>query len=223
MNINPIFPLCRMDDPMRRDERQIYEAFEASGYSGHTLYEAKPRRHAPQIDFATWFEGIAIEGISVKGGRYIIDRAEWYLLTDQGRTRKTSPVPEAWDAAMAIHDVIRERLRRKVYVVPVLALPDMERDTDIEALAIARNVHVIFGTDRFVDRLVELGKTQNILFPPTAASIAEEVEVVMPELALPAAVPAGIGAQVLIQHVEQLHLHVGPEGVQGLSDLPGTG
>ena len=43
----------------------------------------------------------------------------------------------------------------------------------------------------------------------------------MPELA--AVSPAAPGAQVIVQHVEHLHLHVGPEGVDGLQDLVSTG
>ena len=30
-------------------------------------------------------------------------------------------------------------------------------------------------------------------------------------------------AEVIVQHVEHLHLHVGPEGVDGLQDLVSTG
>ena len=49
---------------------------------------------------------------------------EWYLVTDRGRIRKESPIPGTWDAAMAIHDVVQEHLRHKIFVIPVLVLTD---------------------------------------------------------------------------------------------------
>ena len=47
----------------------------------------------------------------------------------------------------------------------------------------------------------------------------------MPEPADPSTPPppAGPGTQVVIHHVDALHLHVGPEGLQGLGSLTDTG
>ena len=219
MRIQPEFPLCRVDDPMRRAEQTIYRILEESNVPGRALYEARVLPHGRQIDFPVWVDGVARYAIEAKAGRYIIDpqTGEWYLLTDEGRYRKASPVAQAWDAAMSIPEIIKRRLHRGVYIIAVLAMPDMEPDQVIADAAAQRHVDVIFGTDRWVERLVALAGDHHIIVPPTEEQINEEVALVMPELAPPPAV--GPPAQVVIQHVNQLHLHVGPEGVQGLSGL----
>ena len=219
MQINPEFPLCRVDDPMRRAEQIIYRILEESDVPGRALYEGRILPHGRQIDFPLWIEGVARYAIEAKGGRYIIDpqTGEWYLLTDEGRYRKASPAAQAWDAAKSIPEVIKERFHRGAYIIAVLAFPNMEHDQVIVDAAARNHVDVIFGTDRWVERLVGLAGDHHIIVPPTAEQIDQEVALVMPELA-----PRGTAdpqPQVVIQHVEHLHLHVGPEGVQGLSGL----
>jgi hypothetical protein len=223
MRIQPEFPLCRVDDPMRRAEQTIYRILEESEAPGRALYEARILPHGRQIDFPVWIEGVARYAIEAKGGRYIIDpeNGEWRLLTDAGRLPQASPPAQAWDAARSIPEVIRERFHRGVYIIAVLAFPDMEPDQVIAAAAAQRHVDVIFGADRWVERLVELAGPHRIMVPPTAEQIDQEVALVMPELA-----PRGAAdprPQVVIQHVEHLHLHAGPEGVEGLSGLTGAG
>ena len=224
MKIQPEFPLCRVDDPMRRAEQTIYRILEESEAPGRALYEARILPHGRQIDFPVWIEGVARYAIEAKGGRYIIDpeNGGWRLLTDTGRYPQTSSPPaQAWDAAKSIPEVIRERFHRGVYIIAVLAFPDMEPDQVIADAAAQRHVDVIFGADRWVERLVELAGPHHIIAPPTAEQIDQEVALVMPELA-----PRGTAdprPQVVIERVEHLHLHVGPEGVQGLSGLTGAG
>ena len=223
MRIQPEFPLCRVDDPMRRAEQTIYRILEESEAPGRALYEARILPHGRQIDFPVWIEGVARYAIEAKGGRYIIDPEtdEWRLLTDAGRYPQTSPPTQAWDAARSIPEVIKERFHRGAYIIAVLAFPNMEPDQVIADAAAQRHVDVIFGADRWVERLVELAGHHRILVPPTAEQIDQEVALVMPELA--PRETADPKPQVVIQHVEHLHLHVGPEGVQGLSDLMAAG
>ena len=223
MRIQPEFPLCRVEDPMRRAEQTIYRILEESEAPGRALYEARILPHGRQIDFPVWIEGVTRYAIEAKGGRYIIDpeTGEWRLLTDAGRYHQASPPAQAWDAARSIPEVIRERFHRGAYIIAVLAFPNMEPDQVIADAAAQRHVDVIFGADRWVERLVELAGHHHIIVPPTAEQIDQEVALVMPELA-----PRGTAdpkPQVVIQHVEHLHLHVGPEGVQGLSGLTGAG
>ena len=78
---------------------------------------------APQLDFAVWLLDVGTFGIQTKGGRYIMIDGEWHLVTDRGRIRKESPIPGTWDAAMAIHDVVQEHLRHKIFVIPVWSCP----------------------------------------------------------------------------------------------------
>ena len=61
-----------------------------------------------------------------------------------------------------------------------------------------------------------MGRSQAIRHRPTEASIEAEVAAIMPELA-PAPTPTA--PQVVIQNVEHLHIHVGPEAIEGLSHL----
>ena len=223
MKVQPKFPLCYMEDSTRRAEETIYRILEESEGPGRALYEARVVPHGRQIDFAIWLEGIGRYAVEVKGGRYVIDpeTGEWYLLTDGGRYRKESPAIQAWTAAKSVPEVIKQRIGRGVYIISVLAMPDMERDEDIVTAAARHHVDVIFGTDRWVQRLVELAGPHQIVLPPTEEQIDQEVALVMPELAGPSA--PSPRPQVLIEHVDQLHLHVGPEGVQGLGGLTGTG
>ena len=221
MRIDPAFPGERVEMPTRRAEHTIYQILAHSDFPGRALYEARVLPHGRQIDFAVWLEGVGRYAIEVKGGHYLLEKGEWYLLADGGRRRKASPVSQAWDAAMSIPEVIRRRLHRGVYIVAVLALPDMEADQVIVDAAAQRHVGVIFGTDRWVERLADLAGPHGIKALPTEEEIDEEVALVMPELAAPP--PAESGAQVVIHNVEQLHLHVGPEGLQGLGSLTDTG
>ena len=222
MKIQPAFPLCYMDDPMRRAEHSIYTILGESEAPGRALYEARVLPHGRQIDFAIWLEGIGRFAVEIKGGRYVIDpeTGEWYLITGEGRFHQDSPAAQAWSAAKSVPEVIKERIGRGVYIVSVLAMPNMVPDEAIVTAAARHHVDVIFGTDRWVERLVELAQPHDIKRPPTAAEIDQEVPLVMPELAGPAS--PNPGPQVVIQHVDQLHLHVGPEGVQGLGDLTGA-
>ena len=222
MKIYPTFPTCRAEALTRRAEKLIYEALEASDLDGLALYEVKPLDSAPQLDFAVWLLDIGTFGLDVKGGRYIIIDGEWYLVTDRGRLRQESLIPGAWDAAMAIHDVIQEQLRHKTFVIAVLVMPDMERDEEIEALAKAHNVAVHWGSpDTLVEHLVELAAERQVYVRPTSAGIAAEAELVLPGAtrAVRTSDPLALPAHQVHIHIEHLHLHVGPEGLTGLQEV----
>ena len=92
----------------------------------------------------------------------------------------------------------------------------MEQDKDVQDLAPRRNVMTLFGLTGWVDQLVDLARNQSIRHRSTEASIEAEVAAIMPELA-PAPTPTA--PQVVIQNVEHLHIHVGPEAIEGLSHL----
>ena len=221
MELYPQFPTCREDTPNRQAEKQIYEAFQACDLDGRVLYESKPLSTAPQLDFAVWIVGVGIFGIQVKGGKYLIIDGQWLLITDRGRSLRESPVPGTWDAAMAIRDVVQEQLHQSIFVIPVLVMPNMEPNEDIEALAGSRNVAMHWGDpSQMVDHLVELAIDRKVYITPTPASIAAQVQLVEPGLVLPRQAPAGLEApQELHIHVEQhLHIHI----PQGLSELQGT-
>ena len=90
----------------------------------------------------------------------------------------------------------------------------MAQDPDIEAWAAQAGIHVLFGAERLVERLVELAATARVYFPPTAEEIAEEVELVMPGVADPA--PAAVDLQtrqVIIQHADVVNIVTTPDAL----------
>ena len=222
MQVNPKFPPSRLTDPMRRAERDIYQAIEASSLPGRALYEVKVTRHAAQVDILLWAEAVTTFGGQLKGGIYVIRDGELCLVTDHGLVPKPGLLAAVWDSVMAIPKFIEHRLHRGMYIIPVLGLTDMERDEAILDMAARRQVEVLFGKEDWVERLVDLASCHPIRHRPTEETIEQEVLTIMPELA-PATSPAS--PQVVIQNVEQLHLHVGPEGVEtlGISDLTAEG
>ena len=230
MHIQPTFPSSRRDDPRRRAEQRIYEELAGSEAPGHALYEVRPLHSAPQLDFAVWLQGIAVYGIQVKGGTYVTENGSWYLVTERGQLPKDSILANTWDGAMAVHDVIHQRLDRKVFLIPVLALPDMEEpDQVIKDAADASRVHVLWGTGGLVERLMGLTQYYRIYSPPTARSISEEVKLVMPGLAqAPASSPAPTPPALADSgfsppriHIERVEVHIHVQGVDALDDLMG--
>ena len=222
MQINPIFPPSRLTEPTRRAERDIYQAIETSSLPGRALYEVKVTRNAKQVDILLWAEAVAVFGAQLKGGIFVIRDGELCLVTDQGLIPKLGLLAAIWDSVMEIPKFIESKLGRGMYIVPVLGLPDMERDDDILDLAARRQVEVIFGKHDWVNRLVDLAGCHPIRHRPTEATIEQEVMAIMPELT-PAPTPPS--PQVVIQNVQQLHIHVGPEAAEtlGLPSLTAGG
>ena len=222
MKINPKFPPSRLTEPTRRAERDIYQAVEASPIPGRTLYEVKVTRHAAQVDLVVWAEAVATFGVGLKGGLYEIHDGELCLVTGQGRTPKPGLLAKVWDSSMEISRFIERKLGRGMYIIPVAGFPDMEPDEAIRDMAARRQVEVLFGKADWVNRLVDLARCHPIRHRPTEATIEQEVMVIMPELD-PA--PSLTSPQVVIHNVEQLHLHIGPEGVEtlGIPDLTAEG
>ena len=215
MKTNPKFPPSRLTDPQRRAERDIYRALAETTRPGWALYEVKVTRDAKQVDLVVWVEAVAVFAVQLKGGIYVIGDGELCLVTDQGLIPKPGLLAKVWDSAMEISRFIERKLGRGMYIIPVLALPDMEQDEAIQDMAARRSVEVLFGKIDWVERLVDLAGSHPIRHRPTEETIEQEVLAIMPELA-PAPVPT---PQVVIQNVEHLHIHVGPEAIGGLSDL----
>ena len=211
MNINPLeFPDHRRRDPKRRAEARVYDELAGSDASGHVLYEVKPRADAPECDFAIWLEGIGTFGMQVKGGENRLERGEWFLVTDQGRQKVKSLTAEVWDAAMAIHDTIHDKLGRKSFVVPVACFPDMEYDRYLKERCAAKRIGVIFGVEDLVPQLQDLAEAAEVFQTPSARTITEEVELIrdgaMPET------PAG--TRPIQVHVDLVEVHIHVSGVE---------
>ena len=222
MQINPKFPPSRLTEPTRRAERDIYQAVEASPIPGRALYEVKVTRYAAQVDLVLWAEAVATFGVGLKGGPYEIHDGELCLVNSNGRTPKPGLLAKVWDSSMEISRFIERKIGRGMYIIPVLGLTDMERDEAILDMAARRQVEVVFGKEDWVGRLVDLASCHPIRHRPTEETIEQEVMAIMPELG-PATSPTS--PQVVIQNVQQLHIHVGPEGFEtlGLPDLTAEG
>ena len=210
MNVYPEFPENRLNDPKRQAELSVYLELQAAEVAGQAIYEARPSRSCKEVDFAIWFQDVARIAMQVKGGQYRIERGSWYLSTPSGEEKKPTPAKQTWDAALQLHDFLQERIDdgRNPFVVPLLAFPDMEPDTDIEAWSAQAGIHVLFGAECLAERLVELARTARVYFPPTAGEIAEEVELVMPGVVDPAPAAMDLQArQVIIQHAEVVNVY----------------
>lgn len=182
MLTQPEFPANRRRDPLRLAELRAYHEFADSDRAGRALYELKTARNVPELDFAALIEDVAVYGVQVKGGQWQVQRGQWQLTTNHGFQMMPCPIKLSWDAALQIRETVKRRLSRKVYVIPVLVLADMEPDPDIELRVENDRVKVLFGTDNLVDRLISLAAGEEIFNPPTAWMVDEIAEALMPFL-----------------------------------------
>ena len=166
--------------------------------------------------------------VEIKGGHYTLADGHWFLAGPGGRVAKPNPLMQAYDAGMGLRNAISERLshRRKPYVICVTLFADMERDEVIEACIEGSQAKILWGAEDVAGRLAAIAAGVGIDHPPTAFEAEEESSLLTPGMdcrrrdGLPAARPElaegwGLDArQVIIQHVEHLHIHTSaPEGV----------
>ena len=147
------FPAIRRKMPKRRAERLIFEALANSGRQGFVYYEWRRGYGRIELDFAVWIVDLGRFALQVKGGHYLLIDGEWYLKTGNGLAPiGTSPLDEAWLAALELHDEIRERAATPYnpFVIPVLAFSGMEPDPAIEGLARRKGVYLVWRTGDLV-------------------------------------------------------------------------
>ena len=219
MKIQPAFPPHRRQDPRRGAEAGVYDQLAGSGLPGHALYELKPLPEAPELDFAVWLQDRARFGAQVKGGPYSVNGTVWTLQTVNGTEYVPCPLTQTWDAAIAVRDAVYRALGFKIFIIPVLLLPDTPPNQAIEKWATQRRVKVLFGADNLVDRLLELADRMDIKHPPAAYHIQNEVDAVTNGLVVPAgdgpapepveeAAQDLIARQVVIHHVDTVNVYV---------------
>ena len=241
------FPEERRADPRRRAEAQVFDAIRASNLPGFAYYEYKKSRTSPELDFALWIQDEARFGLQVKGGRYLLEKGKWYLITQNGREKKSSPLRRTWDATMSLKDNLSETLEQELFFIAVLIFPDMELDAAIAEMGERSHAPILWGTDRLVERLVDIAAETVVHYPPGLEDIRREVDAVTghqvaylgedpdgnhleeapPLLALPEA-PRGArleiaGGSITIQHVDTLVVHSAPgpaPDAGGLLQLP---
>ena len=182
MDVIPDFPEHRNNDPKRQAELAIYRELAGSEAAGAVIYESRPYPHCPELDFVILLETIGRYATQVKGGPYRVDRGTLYLQLPDGTERQVGSIlKECWDATMALHRWLQERIPdgRSPFMVPVVIFPDMEPDEAIEAWAVQANVRVIWGSDNLVERLIEMARTCRFFYPPTAEEVQEEVRLIL--------------------------------------------
>ena len=118
MIVTPEFPEHRLQDPRRQAEWRVYQEIAGSQAPGRALYEMRAGLHAPQLDFGIWLQDVAHYGLQVKGGETATAGGEWRLHSANGPETIPSPIAQTFDAAIAIRDIIKAQLHRKVFICP---------------------------------------------------------------------------------------------------------
>ena len=158
--------------------RRIYEALAGSDRQGFVYYEWRRGYEHIELDFAVWIVGLGRFALEVKGGHYLLIDGEWYLKTRNGPVPiETSPLDEAWLAALELHDDIEDRAAtpHNPYVIPVLVFADMEPDPVIERLARRKGVYLVWRTDDLVAALSAVVQGRKVSGALSADRVRREV------------------------------------------------
>ena len=172
------FPSGRRRKRKRQAERRVYAALAGSDHRGFCYYEWRRGYGRIELDFAVWIEGLGRFALQVKGGPHLLIDGEWHRKTPAGvRPVGSSPLDEAWLAALDLHDDIEDlaETAHNPFVIPVLLFPDMEPDPDIQSLAKRKGVYVIWGTENLLIDLEGIVRSRGVSDPLPAERIAREV------------------------------------------------
>ena len=199
------------NDPKRRVERMVYGELAASRRPGAVIFEAYPPGGA-EIDFVVLVEGAGRYAVSVKGGIYTLDAGEWYLEEVTGHpSRQRDPLRAIFDAAMAWHRHLDAHTPKGVcpFVVPVLALPDLEQGHVLEGTP--GKAIVVCGLDGLLERIIDRANDL-VRYPLTAADVERDVGLTLPGAHPkpnpgPSAVAGLETRQVIIQHVDVVNVY----------------
>ncbi len=175
------FPGTRRRMPKRRAERRIFEALAGSDCQGFVYYEWRRGYGRIELDFAVWIVDLGRFALQVKGGHYLLIDGEWHLETGNDLAPiGTSPLDEAWLAALELHDDIEELAATPYnpYVIPVLAFSDMEPDPVIEGLARRKGVYLVWRTDDLVADLSAVAQGREVSDALSMNRIRREVSAV---------------------------------------------
>ena len=131
------FPEHRRNDPKRRAEAKVFDAFQTLDLDGYGLYEFRGRRGGMQVDYALWLNGLGRLAGSVKGGHFLLDsNGQWYRRSGDGVLEPIpSPLKELVDASIEMRNAITTAAGYKNFVAGVLFLPDMQADEALERVA----------------------------------------------------------------------------------------
>ena len=192
---------------MRRAEMQVYDQLAASRLRGQALYEVRATHQSRELDFLIFLEEKARMAVEVKGGLHRMIDGCWELRTPGGWQPKRDPFARLTEATDALRELLHQRVGRRTFMLKVLMFPDMEPDSEIQDHAVASGVHVIWGAEPFVERLLELAGPCGTQYPPTATDIEEETFAITG--GWPAPAPWYLRTDtVVIQRAEVVNIHV---------------
>ena len=172
------FPKQRRNDPKRQAEARTFDALANLELSGQGIYECRWRPKGQQVDFCLWVDHLGRYAGQVKGGHYRWDDDDWYLRTlDECWVSRPSPVQETVDGGMEMHDAIEQATGFYAYVAAVLVLPDMERDPELERLALVRDkVHIVWDLQQMQAELERVAKEADFRKPPKPSHSENEAK-----------------------------------------------
>ena len=172
------FPPKRLRKVTRRAELRVFNALANSPLEGFVFYEWRRTFDDLELDFAVWARDLGRAAVQVKGGHYQLVNGEFELHT-QGRVEPiaSSPIDEAWLAALDLHDDIVDKLAPAYdpFVLPVLCFPDMQPDEQIEKLARRKRVCPLWQCDQPDKRLQEILRAQPVRSALPTSRISREV------------------------------------------------
>ena len=144
------FPEDHRRDPNRTAQASVFDALQSLNLYGYGLYESRDSSDGMPLDFALWLARRGRIALVVKGGRYRLDQdGQWRLLNEEGQWAPvSSPLEEAEDACLELHQAISNATGFYCFVGSALVLPDMEPDERMERAALEReHVGIIWGLE----------------------------------------------------------------------------
>ena len=145
-------------DPARRATAEFYAQIAQSARPGYILPGLNCDTRAHRDAALVCFQGLAYLAATFEFGQCPYEES----LIDTAHT-----------PAKRIAQEVRDALGHRIFVIPVLGLPDMGRDPDLETRLSYRRVRVLWGTADLAEDLVEIARTDQIFEPPSAAQSQE--------------------------------------------------
>ena len=181
------FPPKRRRKPRRRAEQKFFNSLAGSPLRGFAYYEWRQDYDEMEVDFIVWIEHLGRGALQIKGGIFELIDAEFHRHTRDGLVHvASSPIDEVWLGALDLHDEITEKagVPYNPFVVPMLALPDMDPDVGIENLARRKRVRLLWRADSPAEAVAEVLRSQPVRKRLSWERIAREVEAVTDGLIL---------------------------------------
>ena len=183
----------------------------ASESPGVALYEPRFGPYTRALDFAVWLKGVGRFGLEGKGGQHRYENATWWLTTPAGLVEQECPALQAWDSTHGFQGSHRAEAGQRSLRPGGVGIPRHGAGPqDQRGAGRQRGPRHLRcgGSHRQAGRA---GPNAQVLPPPTAADIKRETALVWgaePEPEAPGPYAPGLDdRQVIIQHVEHLHIH----------------